>query len=1640
MRLTVCVFTIIAAICIGAQSASAAARANARDSLEILPPDEQYLHVYKTRDCMPAEVLTGTIEEELGGRWQISVWDQYSNTPRQVQGSGIDLAPSGIESAEQVEELALEFVADHANLFGGASTENLRTYRVSHVLGKWSVLFQQTHEDVPVLDSMIRLVITDSGRLYAFGAVYYPEIDTGARPTIDLSEATAIARAAAPFDTSASRLIRDPMTVVLPVLDTSVEPAVMEFHLAHRVDVPTRAPYGLYATYVDATSGAILRRNNSVRHSYDGTVTGDVEFPNPCDGLAESPLAHLELGIDASFVVTGDDGDFTLASGSGPLPYNASLTGPYAEVHCVPRTNDLGQHASIAVDPSTNVVHIAFQDFTNRDLMHAVKSGGRWALETVDMRGDVQGSNGEVGYYNSIALQSGVPYVAHFQDDGGSSGKLRYAARQGGTWIWTKMTITDGSDTWYGLNASLKVVSGKARIAYQDANSTLSSTRLRFAYEGTSSWTIETADASGSGAFCALAMSSADRPYIAYRDLVNSDLKFTYRIRPIGESSGWATPSVADASGDIGEAASMALDGSVLPHISYYDNTNHDLKYAYRPTSSTWNRQTLDSGGDVGKFTSIARGSNATLHIAYYDVTNADLKYITHNGTAWQTAVTVDAPGNVGQYCSIALDSDNKPHIAYYAAGSELDLKHAWYDGSTWTKESVNCQDDTLSGTITSGTPVTIDFGGDATNRAALNAFFTVNTARAFYSEIDPVHWVVPDSVPKATVYVDIDAATAPGGEWEPPFTMLFKGPGEAGTDEEGTLFSAGRVASYVGHEYGHGVDHWLTNEDPSSTYGMSEGQADISATFVTGRASGPGRSEDCELIVCDSDDNCGCDNTLVFPGDVIGQDEYLGAHVICGFNWDLRQHIESNADADSAKRHTARLWMGTLKQFGYSGYTMPEQVADYWLLDDDNGDLEDDVPHGLEIQQAAAEHGFYGSVIWNNDLIWASEDVAGNLNVASSTIAMDRDWKGMPHIAYLEDDVLGPEYVYTSRDCGAWSVTVLDAASGGASIDIGVPSNGLAVVAYAKREEEEAEVWFADKAVGWEPERIATRQASFPGGVVLAVDASDGVNVAFGTAPDCSNCLAVPDVRFARKSGGSWSVAAEPIDQGGTPAIAIAPSGLIGVCYLRGNDVRLASSTDNGATWDIETVVTEVTTGNKQPALVYDASSVAHICYCADDTLRYLYGPSWGQESVDGAPGSAMRRGAYSSIKIGADGYPRISYYDVYPGDVRYARKHGLGWTIDAADRIQDVGQSGSLELTWADEPMIAYLQKSTGALKLAAGGESKVPNAVKSSLCFDVEQSTGFAPENENPVVRLCPAGDYDALTVEFTLRDVEGAPLNGLGLSLVELSSSANLLGGGPSGSSNGSGYGELTLSAGSGNGRVGLCVDGLVLAQFELRSPDVSGAGVSSGYCALPTSTSYVDSFDCVNEACGFDAMGGPVSTGINQCWDLNGDSYVDTFDTEGWLEGESFVGGVAQHAGHSGVLGAENSCSGTGKAFAGVPGEPVESGASSEEQSRQAVSAKLLASLKRDFAVVPNPSRGNVLVAWLAPSGMRGEAEIYDVTGRRIRAIEFKQQGAGLRLVEWDGTGVDGLKVGSGIYFARLTFSGGSRVEKFTLLR
>ncbi|MFB3888040.1 MAG: 6-bladed beta-propeller [Candidatus Bathyarchaeia archaeon] len=149
--------------------------------------------------------------------------------------------------------------------------------------------------------------------------------------------------------------------------------------------------------------------------------------------------------------------------------------------------------------------------------------------------------------------------------------------------------------------------------------------------------------------------------------LVVAPIVLTLSVSDVQASLSWGNRPV-DSAANVGQWSSLALDSAGRPHISYYDNSTFDLKYA-RWNGSAWAVETVDSDGDVGRYSSIALDSAGNPRIAYNNVSNGDLKYAKDinpnpNITSWVTEV-VDNAGNLGYGPSLALDSAGNPRIAY---------------------------------------------------------------------------------------------------------------------------------------------------------------------------------------------------------------------------------------------------------------------------------------------------------------------------------------------------------------------------------------------------------------------------------------------------------------------------------------------------------------------------------------------------------------------------------------------------------------------------------------------------------------------------------------------------------------------------------------------------------------------------------------------------------------------------------------------------------------------------------------------------------------------------------------------------------------------------------------------------------------
>ncbi len=267
-----------------------------------------------------------------GGTWRIWSWNARTGTPHAMYGSGLpSRAPFG--GRDEAVAAARELVQSHPELIG-TGVENLRVAGCETGYGKTSVHFQQTYSGIDVHGAVVRLLYTDEGRLSFLGSDAHRRISLDPKPSIPSSVAGELAaRDLAPW---AGRL--DPAEAALLVLPVPRGESGFEYHLVWRVKVWTDEPVGLWATFVDAHSGAIIwRYNEACFVDFTGDSSGLIQPSTYCNGQEPQTMPFTRVSVDgAGAVYTDANGDWTVGyAGSDPKTVTADLYGPYCDINNV---------------------------------------------------------------------------------------------------------------------------------------------------------------------------------------------------------------------------------------------------------------------------------------------------------------------------------------------------------------------------------------------------------------------------------------------------------------------------------------------------------------------------------------------------------------------------------------------------------------------------------------------------------------------------------------------------------------------------------------------------------------------------------------------------------------------------------------------------------------------------------------------------------------------------------------------------------------------------------------------------------------------------------------------------------------------------------------------------------------------------------------------------------------------------------------------------------------------------------------------------------------------------------------------------------------------------------------------------------
>jgi hypothetical protein len=307
---------------------------------------------------------------------------------------------------------------------------------------------------------------------------------------------------------------------------------------------------------------------------------------------------------------------YYISASSGNLKY-AKWTGSNWGVETVDTRGNVGRYTSVAVD-GQGYPHISYYyGSSGFDLKYARWNGSQWLTGAVE-------TSGNVGLYTSIVLDGqGRPHIAYY-DATPANRDLKYARWTGSTWDIQTVDATGDVGIWASLTLDSQ---GRPHIAYRDETNS----DLKYARWTGSSWDVRTVDSDGNkGKYASLALDSQDRPHIAY---CYEYVEYVFTLHDLRYArwtgSTWNLQTVDNPRHlELGEWASLALDAQDHAHISCYEGGSHrDLKYI-EWNGTAWEFETVDGGTPyVGRHTSIALDRRGNPHISYFDFTNNDLKY-----------------------------------------------------------------------------------------------------------------------------------------------------------------------------------------------------------------------------------------------------------------------------------------------------------------------------------------------------------------------------------------------------------------------------------------------------------------------------------------------------------------------------------------------------------------------------------------------------------------------------------------------------------------------------------------------------------------------------------------------------------------------------------------------------------------------------------------------------------------------------------------------------------------------------------------------------------------------------------------------------------------------------------------------------
>jgi predicted regulator of Ras-like GTPase activity (Roadblock/LC7/MglB family) len=371
---------------------------------------------------------------------------------------------------------------------------------------------------------------------------------------------------------------------------------------------------------------AYCSRASASPRSYPGEACSAPLLVTLDSGGTVGEYTSVAIGTDGLPVISyhdGTNGDLKVlhcgtesCAGGGNVATTVDVSG----------ANDVGEHTSIAIG-ADGLPIVAYRDATNMDLK--VLHCGNVACTAGNVSTPIDTGPANVGTDTSIAVgDDGLPIVSYV-DATNADLKILHCGNAACT-SGNALNVGDAGPVGSATDTSLAIgTDGLPVVSYYDGDDA----DLLVLHCGdalcSSGNQVTTVDGSGAvGDFSSLAIGTDGFPVVSYRD-GTTGLKVAH-CADVACSAGSVVNRVDETAVPIGYDTSIAIDAEGFPVVSYWDNPSNDLKLArctdVACTEGSNDTAPLDTAGAVGRHTSLALGVDGLPVVTYYDETNGDLK------------------------------------------------------------------------------------------------------------------------------------------------------------------------------------------------------------------------------------------------------------------------------------------------------------------------------------------------------------------------------------------------------------------------------------------------------------------------------------------------------------------------------------------------------------------------------------------------------------------------------------------------------------------------------------------------------------------------------------------------------------------------------------------------------------------------------------------------------------------------------------------------------------------------------------------------------------------------------------------------------------------------------------------------------